>query len=52
MANIGKVAVMQEPVAAIMSVVNGHSIKNGTFLILIWAEAHWMLLLLIASMVK
>ena len=33
MANIGKVAVMQEPVAAIMSVVNGHSIKNGTFLI-------------------
>lgn len=33
MANIGKVAVMQEPVAAIMSVMNNAEIKNGTFLI-------------------
>lgn len=33
MANIGKVAVMQEPVAAIMSVMNSSEIKNGTFLI-------------------
>ena len=33
MANLGKVAVMQEPVAAIMCVVNQKHIKNGTFLI-------------------